>query len=432
MSSSTASRAGRLAWMSLRTATRMETPARAGGPEPAADYRRRGCRRTRTLWEHRRGRIVAAALAAVVVAELAVLVLAPGDVGPDPADRSRPRAPSSPREIERARDYRGGQRNLFARRPRRSSSPRSACSRPGGRGGSGACSSAPARGRSSAPLAAGAGISAAPDPARAADRDLVAHERAVDVGLSTQGVGDWLGDRARAAGDRGRSSPPLGAADPRRRCSAACRAAGGLAGAVVVVLYAIVTTWLAPVVLAPIFNDFEPLPEGPRASRRARARRPRRGRDRRGLLGRRLAAEHRPQRLRRRDRLEQAGRPLRQPARRRRAGRCCGRSSRTSSAHVEHRRHPARPRSSSRSSRRSAMLVRRARRRRRCAAAPAPSRARRRRFPPTRFALAVVAFAIGLAGAPALPLGRGERRPLRARAHRRPRTASSTCSGGSP
>ena len=35
-----------------------------------------------------------------------------------------------------------------------------------------------------------------------------------------------------------------------------------LAGAGVVVAYAVVSSWLAPVVLAPIFNDFEDLPQG--------------------------------------------------------------------------------------------------------------------------------------------------------------------------
>ena len=58
---------------------------------------------------------------------------------------------------------------------------------------------------------------------------------------------------------------------------------------------------LAPVVLDPLFNRFTPLPAGPTARRRARARAPaRRGRRRRGLRDGRLAPHDRGERLRRR------------------------------------------------------------------------------------------------------------------------------------
>src|SRR5688572_21476835 len=58
------------------------------------------------------GRVLAVVLAAVLVAELAVLALSPGDLGPDPlavdaADWF------TAEQIERARDFRSGQRNLM-------------------------------------------------------------------------------------------------------------------------------------------------------------------------------------------------------------------------------------------------------------------------------------------------------------------------------
>jgi STE24 endopeptidase len=86
------------------------------------------------------------------------------------------------------------------------------------------------------------------------------HERAVDVGLSTQEWPDWFGDVAKSAA--------IGAG------FAAIGAALGLAlvrrfrrhwwapGAVVVIAFGVITIWLFPVVIDPIFNDFEKLPPG--------------------------------------------------------------------------------------------------------------------------------------------------------------------------
>jgi STE24 endopeptidase len=86
------------------------------------------------------------------------------------------------------------------------------------------------------------------------------HERAVDVGLSTQEWPDWFGDVAKSAA--------IGAG------FAAIGAALGLAlvrrfrrhwwapGAVVVIAFGVITIWLFPVVIDPIFNDFEKLPRG--------------------------------------------------------------------------------------------------------------------------------------------------------------------------
>jgi STE24 endopeptidase len=86
------------------------------------------------------------------------------------------------------------------------------------------------------------------------------HERAVDVGLNTQTFVDWMSDVAKSAG-----------------IDAAFAAAGGALAlvlvrrfrrnwwapaAAVIVAFGVVTIWLFPVVIDPIFNDFEPLPPG--------------------------------------------------------------------------------------------------------------------------------------------------------------------------
>ena len=86
------------------------------------------------------------------------------------------------------------------------------------------------------------------------------HERAVDVGLNTQTWIDWVSDVAKSAG-----------------IDAAFAAAGGALALVLVrrfrrnwwapaaaliVAFGVVTIWLFPVVIDPIFNDFEKLPPG--------------------------------------------------------------------------------------------------------------------------------------------------------------------------
>jgi Zn-dependent protease with chaperone function len=86
------------------------------------------------------------------------------------------------------------------------------------------------------------------------------HERAVDVGLATQAWIDWAGDVAKSAG-----------------IDALFAAAGGALAlvlvrrfrrnwwapaAAVIVAFGVITIWLFPVVIDPIFNDFEKLPPG--------------------------------------------------------------------------------------------------------------------------------------------------------------------------
>ena len=204
------------------------------------------------------GRILAAVLAAALAAELAVLLLSPGDTGPDPIAVDAADWFSAD-QIERARDFRGGQRNLMiaglaiewvalgALALGRPGWARRLLERAAARPILGAA-------------AAGAGISLVL-ALLALPLGLIAHERAVDVGLSTQDLGSWLFDRVRGAGIAlvlaGIGAAALIALQRR------LPRLWWLAGAGVVVLYATVSTWLAPVVLAPVFNDFEELPDGP-------------------------------------------------------------------------------------------------------------------------------------------------------------------------
>jgi STE24 endopeptidase len=107
--------------------------------------------------------------------------------------------------------------------------------------------------------AAGAGISVAL-VVTALPLSAVAHQRAVDFGLSNQDWGPWAGDVAKstvlgavfAAG-----GAALGLALIRR-----LRRRWWLAGAVVAVGLGIVSLWLFPVVIDPLFNRFDRLPPG--------------------------------------------------------------------------------------------------------------------------------------------------------------------------
>jgi STE24 endopeptidase len=90
--------------------------------------------------------------------------------------------------------------------------------------------------------------------------DAVSQSRARDVGLSTQTFSAWLGDKGRAGGIAAVLAALCGGT-----AVALSRRLGRrfwIGGSVLVVPGAIVFTWLAPILLAPIFNRFEPLPEG--------------------------------------------------------------------------------------------------------------------------------------------------------------------------
>jgi STE24 endopeptidase len=194
-----------------------------------------------------------AVVAAFVVAEAAVLLLRPRDgvIAPVAVD---PGSYFTPAELERARDYRHGQLVLFAagtaieaalliwlvRRP----PPR-------------------LRGPFRRPALAAAGAGAALSVGFVAARlpiGAISHQRSVDVGLSTQDWGPWLGDAAKSTAI-GAAFAGIGAAAAvalMRRFPRGWWAPGS----VLVVGFAAATVYLGPVVLDPIFNRFTPLPEG--------------------------------------------------------------------------------------------------------------------------------------------------------------------------
>lgn len=87
-----------------------------------------------------------------------------------------------------------------------------------------------------------------------------AHERAAEVGLSTQDWGAWMSDRAKA----GAVAVAL-AAGGAALFSALMRRfprSWWVAGAGAVVAIEVVFVWLAPVVVDPLFNRYEDLPQG--------------------------------------------------------------------------------------------------------------------------------------------------------------------------
>jgi STE24 endopeptidase len=89
---------------------------------------------------------------------------------------------------------------------------------------------------------------------------IAAHERAADVGLSTQSLGEWGIDWAKATGIGAVLAGLVGtlALALIRRF----RRRWWIPGSVAVVAGAAFFTWIAPVVLAPLFNKFEALPPG--------------------------------------------------------------------------------------------------------------------------------------------------------------------------
>jgi len=202
-------------------------------------------------------RVGVAAVAAVIVAEAGVWLLRPREGEIEPAT-VREDDYFSDAQLERARDYQGGQRALLVGtialqggvllvlalgRPR---AARRALDSLGRRPVLGAA-------------AAGAGLALTLSVA-VLPLQVAAHERAVDVGLSTQGFGAWLADY----GKQGAIGVAL-AAGGAALLIALLRRFGRLwwipaTGAVIAI--EVVFAWLAPVLLAPLFNRFEPLPEG--------------------------------------------------------------------------------------------------------------------------------------------------------------------------
>ena len=206
--------------------------------------------------QSRRSRLPLAILATVAAAGVATFLLRPrsGIINPAPVDVE---AYFSPAQLERAVDFRDTQRLLglagimvsgatlavLAWRPPRRLPVAARLARRPLLGGA----------------AAGAGISLL---LVVVSLPLAAwrHDRAYDVGLSTQTWGPWLGDVAKSAGIEAVLAAAGGAVAlavvrrfPRR---------WWIPGSAIVVAFGVVTIWLWPVLIDPVFNDFDPLPRG--------------------------------------------------------------------------------------------------------------------------------------------------------------------------
>jgi STE24 endopeptidase len=196
-------------------------------------------------------------VALIVVCEGAVLLLAPREEGIPPADVA-PDEFLDPDDVARAVAYRDGQRALLV----------------GGLAAQAIVVGALAVGRPRAarealerlakrPLlgAAVAGVAVVTVAELAAlPTSLAAHERAVDAGLSTQSLGPWLGDQAKGLAITG-----VLAAGGATALSALIRRwprGWWVPGSVAVVGFGAAMSLLAPILIAPRFNDFDPLPEG--------------------------------------------------------------------------------------------------------------------------------------------------------------------------
>jgi len=200
-----------------------------------------------------RPRWPAALVAAVVVAQAAVVLLRPREGVIEPA-HVRPQSYFSDSQIERARDFRRPQlalhggvlfaqlallAALVARPPRLL---HGSCRRP---------------------LLAVAGAGAALSltlSVVALPFDAIARERAIDVGLVTQSRGGYAGDQVKSwgiaaviAGLGAGAAVGLMRRSPRR---------WWLPGSVVVVAFGAATIYAGPVLLDPLFNKFERVPAG--------------------------------------------------------------------------------------------------------------------------------------------------------------------------
>jgi STE24 endopeptidase len=202
--------------------------------------------------------VAGVAVAAVLVAEGAVFLLRPRGEAIEPLAIAATDY-FEPAQIERAEDFRDGQRLLgfgsmalsgaalaflaFGR-PR---AARRALERLGRR---------PVLGAAAAGAALSVTVAVVTLPL-----SVIAHERAVDVGLSTQDLAGWLADVGKSTGIAalltGAGAAILIALIRRLPRGWWAAAAGGI------VAWAVVSQALAPVVLAPIFSDFERLPPGP-------------------------------------------------------------------------------------------------------------------------------------------------------------------------
>lgn len=201
-------------------------------------------------------RLGATAVAAVVVAEAAAWLLRPRDIEqPVHADES---AYFSHEELTKARDYASGQRLILVGSlvtegavlvllaTGRPAISRRALERLGAR---------PVLGGAAAAAGLSVVIAVVTIPF-----GVWAHERSVDVGLSTQSLGGYLNDWAKATAIGAILAGAVGTF-----ALWLMRRFGGrwwIPGSVGIVAGAAIITWLAPVVIAPLFNKFKELPPG--------------------------------------------------------------------------------------------------------------------------------------------------------------------------
>jgi STE24 endopeptidase len=209
--------------------------------------------RTSSKWV----RLGATAVAAVVVAEVAAWLLRPRDIEqPAQANES---AYFSHAELVKARDYASGQRLILVGSlvaegavlvllaTGRPAVTRRALERLGAR---------PVLGGAAAAAGLSVAIAVVTIPFA-----IGAHERSVDVGLSTQSLGGFLGDWGKATAIGALLAGAVGTL-----ALWLMRRFGGrwwIPGSFGVVIGATIITWLAPVVIAPLFNKFKELPPGP-------------------------------------------------------------------------------------------------------------------------------------------------------------------------
>ncbi|MDP9376123.1 MAG: M48 family metalloprotease [Actinomycetota bacterium] len=198
-------------------------------------------------------RLPAMLVAVVVVAEAGVLLLRPRESGPQPK-AVLPTAYFSTAEIDRAEAFRSRQLALYGLRLAIEVGVLVALVRRPPKRLTGATRRPVVLG-----AVAGAGISLALGAATLPVR-VIAREASKDVGLVTQGWADYAADVVKG-----------------ELVGAAMAGVGGalvvvvirrfgrrwwIAGSAVIVGYGIVLTYLAPIVIEPLFNEFKPLPRG--------------------------------------------------------------------------------------------------------------------------------------------------------------------------
>ena len=192
-------------------------------------------------------RLPVAVVAAIVVAEAAVALLRPKERYP--TVHTDPRAYFSAAELERATHFRSGQLWLYGARSVLELGVLIAAVRlaPKARH--------PVRTGAATAVAIGLVSTAVALPVRAASR-----QRAKEVGLVTQSWGGWAVDLAKS----GAISSVFAAGGGALVVIGVRRFGHGwwAPGAAAVVGFAVIFSYLGPVLLDPVFNTFTPLPEG--------------------------------------------------------------------------------------------------------------------------------------------------------------------------